>query len=314
MTVTLEDVQKAAGRIAPSTRRTPLVEARCTTEHPYPTGRLMLKLECLQVTGSFKARGAVNKLLSLRPEEIHRGIVTASGGNHGLAVAYAGWLGKTSATIYLPENASAEKVKKLERWGARVRIHGRQWHEANREALAAAEHEGLTYIHPFADPVIIAGQGTAGLELLEQASEVDEIVVAVGGGGLISGVALTAKRLRPSIRVVGVEPTGAATLWESRKAGRVVPLAAITTRVPTLAAQATEAINFELVQRFVDDLVLIEDEAMAVAARWLWFEMGIAADLSGAAAVAALMTGAVKPDPGRTVCAIVSGAGPEGIA
>jgi len=311
--VALDDVKQAAIRIAPSVRRTPLVEARCTTAQPYPGGRLLLKLECLQVTGSFKARGAINKLLSLTPEEVRRGIVTASGGNHGLAVAYAGWLGKTTATIFLPENASAEKVKKLEQWGARVRIHGRQWHEANGEALRAAEREGLTYIHPFADPLIIAGQGTAALEILDQAPGVDEILVAIGGGGLISGVALTAKSLHPSIRVVGVEPTGAATLYESRKAGRVVALPAITTRVPTLAAQATEPINFALVQRFVDDLVLIGDDAMATAARWLWFEMGIAADLSGAAALAALMSRAVTPAPGRTVCALVTGAGPEGI-
>jgi len=164
--ISLEDVRRAAERIAPYIRPTPLMRARCTKDTPLAEGDLLLKLECLQVTGSFKARGATNKLLSLPREEVRRGIVTASGGTHGLATAYAGWLGKVRATVFVPENVSPEKARKLEAWGARVVVRGRHWHEANREALARADRDGLAYFHPFADPVIIAGQGTTALEIL----------------------------------------------------------------------------------------------------------------------------------------------------
>jgi threonine dehydratase len=311
--VSIEDVKDAAGRIAPYIRQTPLVGARCTKDPPFSDGELWLKLECLQVTGSFKARGATNKLLSLTREEVQRGIVTASGGNHGLATAYAGWLEQAKTTVFVPENVSPEKVRKLEAWGASVVVKGRHWYEANRWALTLADREGLAYFHPFADPLVIAGQGTIALEILDQAPDVDELLVAVGGGGLISGISLTVKALRPSVRVVGVEPTGAPTLHESLKAGRVVRLPEITTRVPTLAALKTEPLNLEIVQRHVDEIVLVSDEEMGEAARWLWFEMGIAADLSGAASIAALRGGKVRRGKDRKVCALVSGAGPDGL-
>ncbi len=310
--ITLDEVREAAARIAPYVRRTPLVAARCLKDDPCSDGELLLKLECLQVTGSFKARGAANKLLSLTPAEVRRGIITASGGNHGLATAYAGWLGKTKTTVFLPESASPEKAKKVAGWGATVVYKGRVWDEANREALAVAEREGLTYFHPFADPVVIAGQGTTALEILDQEPEVDDLLVAIGGGGLISGIALTAKALRPGARIIGIEPVGAPTLFESVKAGGVVELSGITTCVPTLAALKTEPINFEIVQRFVEDIVLVTDEEMRAAARWLWFEMGLATDLSGAASLAAVRSGKFRPRRGRKVCALVCGAGSDG--
>jgi len=311
--LTLTDVQLAAERIAPYVRRTPLVSARCVKENRIGEAELLLKLECLQVTGSFKPRGATNKLLSLSEDSIRRGVITASGGNHGLAVAYAGWLAKTRTTVFVPENVSPDKKKKLGAWGATVEVRGHHWHEANQVALVVAAAQGLTYFHPFADPAVIAGQGTVALEVLDQVPEIDTLLVAIGGGGLISGVALAAKAIRPSIRIVGIEPTGAATLYESVKAGRVVELPGITTRVPTLAALKTEPINLEIVQRLVDDLVLIEDDDMREAARWLWFEMGLAVDMSGAASVAALLSGKVRVENGERVCALVCGAGPDGL-
>ncbi len=311
--ITIEDVRSAAGRISAYVRRTPLVTARCMKDDLLPGGALLLKLESLQVTGSFKARGATNKLLSLSKAEVSRGIVTASGGNHGLATAYAGWLGKTMATVFVPESVSPEKVRKLETWGAKVVVSGQHWHEANRDALALADREGLTYFHPFADPTVIAGQGTTGLEILQQDPEVEMLLVAIGGGGLVSGISLTVKTLRPSVRVIGVEPTGAPTLYESVKAGRVVELPGITTAVPTLAALKTEPINLDIVQRYVDEIVLVTDEEIREAARWLWFEMGLATDLSGAASIAALRSGKVRPVRGCKVCALVCGAGPDGL-
>lgn len=311
--ISVETVRKAAARIAPHVRRTPLVSARALKENPYPDGELLLKLECLQVSGSFKARGATNKLLSLTEEEVQRGIITASGGNHGLATAYAGWLGKTKTTVFLPESASPEKAKKLAGWGATVVFKGRVWDEANREAMAVAARDGLTYFHPFADPAVIAGQGTTALEILEQDPEVDDFLVAIGGGGLISGIALTVKALRPAARIIGVEPTGAPTLSASLRAGRVVELPGITTTVATLAALKTEPINLGIVQQCVADIVLVTDDEMREAARWLWFEMGLATDLSGAASLAALRSGKFRPASGRKVCVLVCGAGSDAI-
>ncbi len=312
--ITIADVRRAAECIAPYVRRTPLIPARCLKDGQFSESELLLKLECLQVTGSFKPRGAVNKLFSLTEDEVRRGIITASGGNHGLAVAYAGWLSRTPTIVYVPENISPDKVKKLALWGASVEVSGRHWHEANQRALERGQREGLTYFHPFADPMVIAGQGTVAVEVLEEAPEVDTLIVAIGGGGLISGAALAAKAMRPAIRIIGVEPTGAATLYESLKAGRVVELPGITTSVPTLAALKTEPINLEIAQRCVDDIVLIEDDDMRHAARWLWFETGLAVDMSGAASVAALLSGKVRGRRGERACALICGAGPDGIA
>src|SRR5579884_1909056 len=195
---TIVDVQAAAARIAPYVRRTPLVEARPVRRGP-AAGALALKLECLQASGSFKARGALNATLRLPPEALARGLVTASGGNHGMGVAYAGWVTGVPATVYLPRNTPPAKAVKLRDWGARVVVEGDVWDDANRLAVEAAEHDGLTYIHPFADPAVIAGQGTVALELLGAAPATRTIVAAVGGGGLVSGVALATKALDPTI-------------------------------------------------------------------------------------------------------------------
>jgi threonine dehydratase len=311
--LTINDVRLAADRIAPYIRRTPLIRARVMKHNPLPEAELLLKPECLQVTGSFKPRGAVNKLLSLSEEEIGRGIITASGGNHGLAVAYAGWLKRARTTVFVPENISPDKRTKLQRWEAAVEVHGRHWHEANQRALECSTQDGLTYFHPFADPLVIAGQGTLALEILEDDPEVETLLVAIGGGGLISGISLAARALCPSIRVIGVEPVGAATLYESLKAGRVVELPGISTRVPTLAALKTEQINLDIALQHVDDIVLIEDEDMRRAAAWLWFETGLAADMSGAASLAALLSGKYRPRKGERICALVCGSGPDGL-
>ena len=157
-------------------------------------------------------------------------------------------------------------------------------------------------------------EGTTALELLDQMPDIDILVVAIGGGGLIAGMALAAKAMKPGLRIVGVQPTGAASMHDSLKRGELVELERVTTRVPTLAARRTEEINFEIVRRNVDDIVLIEDDDMDVASRWLWREMNVAADPSGAATVAALMTGAIVPPQGAKVCALVCGAGAEGTA
>jgi len=307
----LATIRAAAATVAGEVRRTPLIPA---DHDKRPLGaETWLKLECLQVTGSFKARGAINTLRSLPPEEIRRGIITASGGNHGLAVAYAGYVASAPAVIYLPRSVPAAKIAKLEAWGAMVVVEGDVWDEANRAATLRAEAEGLTYIHPFADARVIAGQGTLGLEILEQKSDLDALVVAIGGGGLISGVGLAAKAMKPGIKVIGIEPTGAPTLYESVRAQRLVELPRIETVATTLAPRRSAPINLEIVSKFVDEIFLVSDDEMREAARWLWFEHGIAAELSGAASVAALLSGRYRPRPGERVCALVCGAGTDGL-
>lgn len=311
--IDIHDIQQAKKRIAAYTRRTPLMNAAPVKQSYGEVAALYLKLENLQVTGSFKARGAVNKLLSLSTGQVARGIITASGGNHGLGVAYAGWLAKVPTTIYLSENTPLSKAQKLEQWGAKVVFEGAVWDDANRAALTVAEREGLTYFHPFADPQVIAGQGTIGVEILDAQPDIDVLLVAIGGGGLISGVSTAVKTLRPEIKVIGVEPVGAPTLYESIRAGQLVELPEIRTIANTLAPRQSAALNLEIIQRNVDGIVLVTDEEMRQTGQWLWFEFGIAAELSGAAAMAALLTNKVPELSGKNVCVLICGAGADAI-
>jgi len=273
-----------------------------------------LKLECLQVTGSFKARGALNRVLSLPPEEARRGLVTASGGNHGLAVAFAGRSLGVPTTVYLPRLTPEAKAQRIERWGARVVRVGDVWDDAHAAALEHAAKDGLTYVHPFADPEVVAGQGTIALELFERAPDVDALVVAIGGGGLVSGVAAAARLLRPDVRVVGVEPVGAPTLYESIRAGHLVELPAITTKAGTLAPRKSDPYTFEIIRSVVDEIVLVTDDEMKEAARFLLANAGVGVELSGAAAVAALLSKKVDLGDAKTPCALVCGAGVDACA
>jgi len=310
--IDIGDIEAAAKRIAGHIRRTPMLHAdQCAA--PPGDADLWLKLENLQPTGSFKARGATNKLLTTPPAALVNGIVTASGGNHGLATARAARIAGVPATVFVPATVSAEKVDKLLKWGADVRRVGELWDESNREAIAFAERTGAIYFHPFADPAVVAGQGTLGIEIVDELPDVETVIVAIGGGGLIAGIATAVRAKKPSARIVGVEPTGSPTLQASLAAGEVVRLSQVTTRVATMACGRTVEPVFEIVRRCVDEVMLIADEEMLEATRWLWFEFGVAADLSGAAAVAALRAGRVRVRPGERVCGLVCGAGSEGV-
>ena len=315
-TVTIDDVHAAARRIEGRVRRTPLLPATLA-HNPLPgnldlNADLNLKLECLQVSGSFKARGAMSKLTTLEDAAKARGLITASGGNHGLGVAYAGHSAGVPVTIYLPGNTPPSKADNLRRWGAEVHIHGDVWDDANEEALKVAERDGKTYIHPFADAQVIAGQGTVSLEVLADAPDTDVLLVSIGGGGLIAGTAMAAKALKPGIKVVGIEPVGAPTLHNSVAAGEVVTLTSINTKANTLAPRRSEAINLGLIQDNVDEIVLVTDEQMQEAARWLWREFGLGVELSAAAAIAALQAGVYVPAPGAVCTALICGAGSDG--
>ncbi len=309
----IDDIRAASNRIATSIRQTPMIRAD-QLKTSLPEGvEPMLKLELLQVTGSFKARGATNRLLTTPREQLAGGIVAASGGNHGLATARAGHIAGVKTTIFLPDNATPAKIAKLKEWGAETVIIGSAWQEANEAALAFSAETGAAYFHPFADPYVVAGQGTLGLEILEQFADVDTVLVAIGGGGLISGVSTAIKTLAPHVRIVGIAAAGSPTLLRSLEAGRNVDIGRATTSVATMSCSHTDPRIFEIVRQNVDEIVLVEDAEMAAAAKWLWFEMGLAADLSGAAAIAALQQSRIKLTKGEKICAIVCGAGPDAI-
>jgi len=311
--VELDDIRTAADRIAGKVRRTPMILASNFQSGLSDSYSLMLKLELLQVTGSFKARGATNRLLALNHADIARGIVTASGGNHGIATARAGYMAKVPTTVFLPTNASPAKIEKLRAWQADVRIIGSAWHESNIAALEFQRQTGAAYFHPFADPDVVAGQGTVGLEILDDLPDATTVLVAMGGGGLIAGVATALKALKPGVRVVGIEAEGSPVLLRSLEVGRNIQLERVTTSVATMACSKSDQRIFETVRDRVDEIVLVSDNEMLAAARWISFEMGLAADLSGAAALASLREGRFRPQPGEVVCVIVCGAGPEAI-
>jgi threonine dehydratase len=310
MAFALADFRAAAERIEGLVRRTPMLRSAPVTSGP----DLALKLECLQITGSFKPRGAVNTLKSLSEVAIRKGIITASGGNHGKAVAYAGWIARTRTIVYLPRTAPPEKAATVRAFGAEPVLHGEVWDESNAEALRHAEREGLTYIHPFKDEPVMHGQGTLGLEVVDDLPEVEVILAAIGGGGFISGVSAAAKAAKPSVRIIGIEPVGAPTLHDSLKAGRLVTLDRIETQAGTLAPRRSEQINLDIIGRHVERIVLVTDEEMREAARWLWRELGIAAELSGAASLAAVLSGKVEVPKGARTCAVICGAGTDGIS
>jgi threonine dehydratase len=312
--IDLADIRAARERIAPHIRNTPILPFAHAKSGQDFGGGVMLKLELLQPAGSFKARGAMNRLLTLAPDQLARGVVTASGGNHGLAIARSAHVLGARAMIFLPSNVVADKVAKLRQWGADVEIVGDIWDDANAAALAFAEKTGATYAHPFSDPVVVAGQGTLGLDILDEIPDVDVILVAIGGGGLISGLSTAIKALRPQTRIIGIEPVGSPTLHACLEAGKLVTLEKLETRVATMSCRQTDQAIYETVSRNVDEIVLITDDEMQEAARSLWFDFGLAADLSGAAAVAALQSGRANFAPGTKICALVCGAGTDGLS
>ena len=211
-------------------------------------------------------------------------------------------------------NTPPAKVRAFDRWGAHVVIEGDVWDDANRAALAAAAREGWSYVHPFADPVVIAGQGTLALEILDDLPDVDTVVTAIGGGGLASGVGVALRGRRATIRLIGVEPVGAPTLHDSLAAGHLVTLNEIGTAATTLAPRRSAAINLGLIRETVERIVLVDDTEMRDAARWLWRELGVGAELSSAAGVAAIRAGRIPLTPGERVCVVVCSAGSDGLA
>jgi len=301
--VSLAQVRAAAERLRGVVVRTPLVEL---PELSDSLGHVVrLKCETLQRTGSFKARGALNFVRQLPPTATVPGLITYSSGNHGQAVALAARLGGVPAIVVLPTTAPRVKVEGCERLGAEVVLEGTTLRERRECAEMVARERGLTIVPPFDHPWIIAGQGTLGLEILEDWPEVDAVLVPIGGGGIISGVAAALRRLRPGIRLVGVEPVGAASMRAALDAGRPVTLPTVDSIADGLLPVRVGDLTFRHVRDLVDDVVLVDDGAIREAVRFLLLRSKLVVEPSGAVTVAALLSGAVPP-PGRTA-AVLSG-------
>jgi len=302
----------AAARVLGHVRRTPLVPAA-----PSPRDRdqsdLWFKPECLQVSGSFKARGAFNAVLSL-PEEIRRrGVVTASGGNFGAAIAYAAREVGVPASVCVMTGSTRLARQRIASFGAELHVVGEHWDLSWEHGKKLAEEKGGALLHPFADAPVIAGQGTIGLEILEDMPDVDTVIVAIGGGGLIGGIAEAIKQRRPDVRIVGVEAAGCPMMFESHKAGHIVKIENFVTNVPILAARTTEPINFDLAERCVDELVLVPEDEPVPAAEWLWRNVGLAVELGAATAAAAVLYGHVALRPGEKTVVVLCGSGNDGL-
>jgi threonine dehydratase len=281
----------ALGRIRPYIRHTPVLPMPSLRGDFHP--QLTLKLENLQVTGSFKVRGAFNTLLQLDPAQRQLGVCTASGGNHGVALAYAAWRLGCPATIYLPERATADREARITTWGARVVRHGAVWDDAHEAATAYATAQGIPYVHSFEAEQTIAGQGTLGLEMLTDIPDADAFIVAIGGGGLISGVATAIKQRRPDATIIGVEPTGAPSMTHSMAQGALTPLTTVATFADTLSPRMVSATTLALTTAAVNEIVLVSDTQMLTAMRWLWQEANQLVEPSGAASIAAIQAGLV---------------------
>jgi threonine dehydratase len=298
-------VERAARDLAAYLPPTPLQYSQAFTQkagcHVY------LKIESIQPIRAFKVRGALNKLLRMSEEERRAGVITASAGNHGLGVAYAASVFKTPATVFVPETANAFKVEAIRRLGAQVVPAGRNYHDAYIEARSAQEQGGATFIHAYDDPDVIAGQGTIAVELLRDLEGFDTVLVPIGGGGLIGGIALYLKANRPQVRVIGVEPAGADAMRRSLQAGKIVTLDKVTTMADGLAASAPGRLTLALAQRNVDEVVLVQEAEMLRAIRLLFEWEHLLAEPAGAAGLAALLYHH-RPAANERVVVVISGA------
>jgi threonine dehydratase len=301
--VTIQDLRRAAEILAPVAVRTPLLYDDVLSEKLGASIRY--KPECLQRAGAFKFRGAYNYLHSLPADVRSRGVVAPSSGNHGQGVAMAARLFGIPAIVVMPTNVTAAKRAGAERLGAQIVLAGTTTHERADKAREICDAQGLTMVHPYDDPMIIAGQGTVGVEIAEDLPDVEMVLVPVGGGGLSAGVATAVKLMLPKVRLVGVEPVSAPKLYRARQKGAPVKLESTGGLADGLQASEIGGQPFAHHQAYLDDVVLVGDEPLPAAMRHLLDRMKIVVEPSGAITVAALMMGAVKP--ASSTVAVLSG-------
>jgi threonine dehydratase len=301
----LADFREAQRWVSAHAYHTPLLTSRLLSEH---TGfEVRLKAEMFQKTGSYKIRGPLNKFRHLSGEQRARGVICSSAGNHAQGVALAAAIYKMRAVVVMASNATQSKVDATRAYGAEVVQHGLIWDEANEMAQQLSAEHGFTYIHPFDDLQLITGQGTVGLEIYEDLPDVDVAVVPIGGGGLISGIAMALKASNPKIRVIGVESSGAPGMRRSIDQGRVVTLDQVDCVIDGLRVKRVGERTFSIVQRYVDDIVTLSDREIFDGLIWTMAHSKLVVEGAAAAPVAALRKGLVQAPPHSKVVCVLSG-------
>jgi threonine dehydratase len=305
--VKLQDIEQAKINIAPYAKLTPLIPSEFLSE--LCNGNVFLKLENQQLTRSFKIRGVINKLLSLSAEEKAKGVITASAGNHGQAVAYGAQKLGFRAKIVVPTHAPQVKVEGIRQFGAELLLYGETYDEAEKRAKELAAQEGKLYISPYNDERIVAGHGTVGLEILKDLPSVEVVIVPVGGGGLIGGIAIAVKSQKPTAKVIGVQSTASPVMYESLKTGKIVPPhrhERYTIAEGLVGAVEKGSITFSIAQQYVDYVTLVREESIRRAVYLLWKNEKEVVEGSGAAGVAMLMENK-DSFTGQTVAVVISG-------
>ncbi len=315
--VSLDRIRAARERISGRIHRTPMLSSttaaqliEASTGHPLRDGRLFAKAEHLQKTGSFKPRAALAKLTSLTPEQRSAGVITLSAGNAAQAYAWAGSVEGVSVTVTMPARAVRSKVDASRAYGAEVVLHGEHVGETLARLQELVDERGLTLVHPFDDPEVIAGNASSGLEMLEDLPDIDVVVAGVGGGGMIGGVATALKELRPSVRVYGVEPLGSDAVSRAMKAGSVIRIDPVSV-ADGLGAPFAGEWTLPICAKYLDDIVLLDDETILGGLRFAAERMKQVLEPAGAAALAALLAGRIPIRDGERVCVIFSGGNVE---
>src|SRR5213595_3879711 len=302
--LTINDFKTVRARIGQHIKHTPLLTSRQLSEL---TGfDVRLKAEMFQRVGSYKIRGPLNKFALMPEEQKRRGVVCSSAGNHAQGVALAAKIHGIRAVVCMATNATPAKIAATRGYGAEVVLHGTIWDEANEKAKELVRTQGLTYVHPFDDEQLIAGQGTLGLEIIQDWPEVDAVIVPIGGGGLISGVSMAVKSHNPKIRVIGVESSDGPAMKMSVESGKLETIDCKTI-IDGLRVRRAGEINFSVVQRYVDEIVALPDKEIFEAMIWIMERCKLVVEGAAAAPVAALLHGLVKLPAGSRVAAVLSG-------
>ena len=299
--VTIDQIYSARERLRGIARITPLNPTKSLGKNIY------IKSENLQLTGAFKLRGAYNKLACLSDEEKAKGVIACSAGNHAQGVALSATKLGIRSVVCMPAAAPISKIHATENYGAEVVLVPGTYDDAAAKAQELADQHGYTFAHPFDDEYVIAGQGTIGIEILEQLPDVQQVVVPIGGGGLIAGIAMAIKTLRPSCRIIGVQAAGAPSMYNSIKQGEISTLSHVSTIADGIAVKRPGDLTFELVKKYVDDVVVVDDNQVAAAIVALMEDQKTVAEGAGACAVAAVLSGLVDAENFKTVCVVSGG-------
>lgn len=297
--VTFQMIEEARERLEDVVRKTPIITAKKISENVF------FKAENLQRTGSFKLRGAYNKICSLTDEELTKGVIACSAGNHAQGVALAATKRGAKAIICMPESAPKAKIEATQGYGGEVVTVSGNYDDAAKEAVKLRDENGYVFVHPFDDPYVIAGQGTIGCEIIEQMPDVEQIIVPIGGGGLISGLALAVKTLKPDCKVIGVQSASVASMYGSLKVNHIITIPDASTVADGLHVLTPGELTFNMVKKYVDDIVTVEEDEIYVAIAKLMDGPKIVAEGAGATAMAAFLFN--KVDTNRKTVCLVSG-------